>query len=391
MPDVRVTTLSPQFTYTIFGDQERIFGYKGLSIVVSISADTLLTLLEIKYDERIAPSLGVEAEDLDAAMSVYLPEDTFRSRPQWEKKCKDKTRRFQPMGQKLTTYTIKGAQYTIYKTSLTDSDFIPHLERMQLFSILYIEGASLIDVEDPRFDVYTIYSEDNDHYEFVGYSTCYKYYFYDRKLSSFDYMRYRISQFVIVPSHQSSGHGGYLYDAIIESCDKERTILEVTVEDPSEAFDDLRDRRDLLRIERYPGSIFTNISLPLDKAIVEQSRRYFKTSSRQFARLIEMKLLQGLSKRDQKQQRMFRQLVKTRLFLKNKDVLAELPRTERLQKLEETYQTQTADYRRLLDGLRKPVTDVNVKNSELVSDSYSKLSDTEDLINPISCKKQRIN
>lgn len=353
--DTNTTTLKSRFTYTIFGDQERIFGYKGLKIVVTVAADTLLTLLEITYDERIAPALGVEAEDLDAAISEYLPQDCFRSRPMWETECKDRSVDFRPLGEAVSTYEKLGRSYTVRKASLADPEFMPYLERMQIFSILYIEGASLIDSEDDRFDVYTIYSEVAGAYEFVGYCTCYKYNFYDRVLHSFDFMRYRISQLVILPNHQALGHGGRLYDAVIDSCLNNSTVLEVTVEDPSEAFDDLRDRRDLLRIQHDYIAQFLQFTLPLDKKLVEKLRRQMKIPSRQFARLVEMKLLQRLTKRNSTEQRLFRQLVKTRLFLKNKDVLAELPGPERLQKLEETYQTQIADFQRLLDGLRVPI------------------------------------
>lgn len=314
-----------------------------------------MTLLEVKYDKRIAPSLGVEAEDLDAEMTEFLPPGTFRDRSQWEKKRRDKSIRFRPLGKAVATYEAQGKTCTIYKSSLADPDIRPHLERMQIFSILFIEGASLIDVEDDRFDLYTIYSEESDGvYEFIGYCTCYKYNFYDRYMHSFDYVRYRISQLIILPNHQANGHGGQLYDTIFQACLTDETILEVSVEDPSEAFDDLRDRRDLIRIYQDPEvkSLGKLSALPLDNERIEEMRRRMKISPRQFARLIEMRLQQTLSKNNKDFERAYKQLVKKRLYLKNKDVLIALSSVERSQKLEETYQAQIEDYRRIMQELK---------------------------------------
>lgn len=384
----RGSFLSPQYTYTIFGETERIFGYKGLSIDISLAADSLLTLLEVKYSERIPESSGVEVEDLDATISGYLPEDVFRSRTRWAETCNETEASFSPMGDNLESYEIDGVTFFIYKVSLENEGFAPFLERMQIFSILYIEGASLIDSTDSRFDVYTIYSKIEGRYEFVGYCTCYKYYFFDRHHHSFDFIRYRISQFVVLPNHQSKGHGGHLYDTIIESCRVDESILEVTVEDPSEAFDDLRDRRDLIRLTRERVFDDPEFSLPLSKDWVQTVRRQQKLAPRQFARLVEMNLLERLDKRDKHRQTLFRQFVKARLFKKNLDVLAELPRTERVEKLQETFDGQIEDYRRLLDGLK--INDTSKKSlfSNRKVASFGKTDD--DMMDKAMTKKARI-
>ena len=58
-------------------------------------------------------------------------------------------------------------------------------------------------------------------------------------------MRLRLSQFVIVPPYQQEGHGSALYSAIYRYVLSSPDIAELTVEDPVEAFEDLRDRNDL--------------------------------------------------------------------------------------------------------------------------------------------------
>lgn len=53
------------------------------------------------------------------------------------------------------------------------------------------------------------------------------------------------SQFVILPPYQQEGHGSALYAAVYQHVLGAGHIAELTVEDPAEAFEDLRDRNDL--------------------------------------------------------------------------------------------------------------------------------------------------
>lgn len=76
-------------------------------------------------------------------------------------------------------------------------------------------------------------------YHFVGYSTLYPFYCFPEKV------RLRLSQFVIVQPYQQEGHGSALYSAIYRYVLNAPDISELTVEDPVEAFEDLRDRNDL--------------------------------------------------------------------------------------------------------------------------------------------------
>ncbi|KAJ2109475.1 histone acetyltransferase 1, partial [Coemansia sp. RSA 921] len=48
-----VIEFHPEFTYPIYGEHERIFGYKGLSINLNYAAGSLATYFNIKYTKRI--------------------------------------------------------------------------------------------------------------------------------------------------------------------------------------------------------------------------------------------------------------------------------------------------------------------------------------------------
>lgn len=163
---------------------------------------------------------------------------------------------------------------------------------------------------------------------------------------------------------------------------------EITVEDPSEAFDDLRDYCDYarllkdstlaqIRLETTLDSKMTakkiGVRVPssklLNKPLLETLRRKHKLAPRQFDRLVEIHLLSQIPKhiRNASTVRLtqrgrasdphdrayyyWRLLVKQRIYKKNKDVLMQLDRLERIDKVEETLGEQQGDYERLLRGM----------------------------------------
>ena len=168
------------------------------------------------------------------------------------------------------------------------------------------------------------------------------------------------------------------------------TILEITVEDPNEAFDDLRDYCDFTRLSSEdvfrPIDLHTNLdpkltakrigvrvptSRILDMPLLEKIRTSQKIAPRQFARLVEMYLYSKISpharqagtarltqraRASDPEDRAFfywRLLVKQRVYKKNKDVLIQLDRMERAEKVEQTVGEVAGDYERLLREMGK--------------------------------------
>jgi histone acetyltransferase 1 len=67
-------TFHPDFTYPIFGEAETIYGYKGLSINLCLASWDFRGFLKVTWDQKINPSLGIEAEDVTETLKEYLPE-----------------------------------------------------------------------------------------------------------------------------------------------------------------------------------------------------------------------------------------------------------------------------------------------------------------------------
>lgn len=101
-------------------------------------------------------------------------------------------------------------------------------EKVEIFLLFFIDGANYIDLEDPAWDVYYVYdlsshfldlfryskTENNKQvkYSLLGFSTVYTHYAYpDRKRMRIRYFfssKWLVSQVLILPPYQKSGHGG---------------------------------------------------------------------------------------------------------------------------------------------------------------------------------------
>ena len=64
----------PAFTYTIFGEEEKIFGYQDLDIALRLRAHDLRLSLNITYDKKWKPVGEIAASDIEGQLKEVLPE-----------------------------------------------------------------------------------------------------------------------------------------------------------------------------------------------------------------------------------------------------------------------------------------------------------------------------
>jgi len=267
-------------------------------------------------------------------------------------------------------------EYEVYHSTWDTPGFREYHQRMQTFILLYIEGGSYIVEDESAWEFVVLYEKRKRRgdpgvatYHFAGYSSLYPFYCFPERI------RLRLSQFVILPPYQRHGHGSALYTAIYQRVLSQDHISEITVEDPAEAFEDLRDRNDLkmllgLRLFMEEGfgtngssvggggvgpirrtkssSSAGKMGPPVNKAWAEKWRIELKIAGRQFNRLVEMLQLLRLDPLDARGFKAFRIQVKERLYRFNYEILVQLEKQERLDKLEETFQNVVEDYRRIL-------------------------------------------
>jgi histone acetyltransferase 1 len=157
---------------------------------------------------------------------------------------------FKPLGNKVHEYERKGETFEIYWADFNISGFIDYHKRMQVFLQFFIDGA--VDLEDDdRWECLTIFKKSptakNSRYEFVGFSTYYPFFHYPDKIR----MRIRFtnitnfSQILILPPFQRAGHGQELYSFMYNRFSTNDKVVDITVEDPNDEFQTLRDRCDL--------------------------------------------------------------------------------------------------------------------------------------------------
>jgi len=65
---------NPRFTYSIFGDDERIFGYKGLTINLKYNATDMRPHLHVSYAKKFRSIGDTEPSDINALLENSLPE-----------------------------------------------------------------------------------------------------------------------------------------------------------------------------------------------------------------------------------------------------------------------------------------------------------------------------
>ncbi|KAJ7168325.1 histone acetyltransferase type B catalytic subunit [Mycena crocata] len=402
------TEFHPSFTYPIFGEDEKIYGYNDLVIDLRFASGSLVQFLDMKHSKKLTSSSTVD--DVEGTLTSFMPSDYLKDKATFLARVEEEATTFRPTGQMIYTYTrpaphssaskskgkgIAQSQildpesedavvFEVYHASWDSPGFKELHRRMQLFILLYIEAGSYINEDEETWEFVVLYEKRKRRaapnvttYHFAGYSSLYPFYCFPEKV------RLRLSQFVILPPYQRFGHGSELYTAIYQYVLTQPNIAELTVEDPAEAFEDLRDKNDLLMLlshQRFMEEGFGGESVshgggraggigkggrsgrggnaavtatgkmgpPADKTWVEKWRKELKIAGRQFNRLVEMLILLRIDPVDGRAMRAYRLQVKERLYRFNFEILAQLEKQERLDKLEETFQSVRDDYMRIL-------------------------------------------
>ena len=378
--------------------------------------------VQISYGKKFKTVGDTSAVDLNKTLKTFLPPIAFEKGFDQALQDDDQAQSWTPPGEKVSSYTRNGEQYEIWAASLSDSRMKELVDNIQILITMFIEGGQFINLEDvewtlDRWRVYLSYKKlsttaasNISPYNFIGYATTYRFYRFQAPpkaksgietpstLETFPSTtqlsakmlpsRLRISQFLILPDYQRGGHGSALYNAIYAEALADHTIVEMTVEDPSEEFDKLRDVNDfkLLRPEFEKAGVKLNTD-PFLKAernrirkvptstlmpisTLKDLRRRFKIAGRQFSRLTELYLLAniGFSHRqlgggnktalkikgpkaadpDDRSYYWWRVLVKQRIYRKNKDVLIQEPVEDRISKVDDTANGQEDEYEGIL-------------------------------------------
>jgi ribosomal protein S18 acetylase RimI-like enzyme len=111
------------------------------------------------------------------------------------------------------------------------------LQRAEKLAMWYIETASTIDFTDDKWEVLFLIKKDplTNNRTFIGYATLYTFH------NPFRGSKLRICQVLILPPFHSKGYGRQMLLHIYSIAQSRLEVTEITVEDPAEAFQNLRD------------------------------------------------------------------------------------------------------------------------------------------------------
>jgi len=224
--------------------------------------------------------------------------------------------------------------------------------------------------------------------------------------------RERISQFLILPPYQGQSLGSRLYDTIFEDLVNRPFIFEIPVEDPSEAFDAMRDYSDIVYLRKLP--LFQSLSVaatlppdslrkdsPIPRNLIlgngvdlEKLRHETKIVSRQFYRMVELHLLSTIPSSNRSRSRITRKAkssnendrkyyfwrlaLKHRIYSQNADALDQMEVSEKVEKLEAAVDNQQEEYEERLEGMEKRAAYASSSSSVPKSKRKRAIVDDED-------------
>eukprot|EP01029_Cantina_marsupialis_P013009 TRINITY_DN2884_c0_g1_i1.p1 TRINITY_DN2884_c0_g1~~TRINITY_DN2884_c0_g1_i1.p1 ORF type:complete len:418 (-),score=85.88 TRINITY_DN2884_c0_g1_i1:134-1387(-) len=255
---------NPLFSHQVF-EEENIYGFKDLTVEISVDMWTFYALVEIKCSEE--ESIG----DIDALyekIKSFLPEKhTYRDSKEFVEavsKANDPLKSFSTTP--LDEFNTKMGKFTIELVNIARLPEVQSLhERLEVFAFWMIDGAQQIDYEDNRWRLMLVNHINEDGTKtIIGYTTLIE--FYNPTLARTCF--FRICQVIVLPPYQRNGICAHMIETTYKYA-KSMNADHVSVEDPSPAFTRVRDVVDclycrenkLMQLDEIPKRALLNVEL----------------------------------------------------------------------------------------------------------------------------------
>ena len=252
-------TFEPEFTHQVFRDDETIYGYsEDLRVEVMCLPNVYERYVDVSYSEKVRSSLN-PADDIRANLNGWFPEEgTKATKEAFMKRAKETSEMEIPGngGKVIAEWDGEGEEselkYSIRQYEFKDSERTTvgrwH-DNVEPFVAFYIDAASKIDKNDGRWLWFVLIAQRKDNlkrWATCGFTTVYQFYAHPFQ------RRLRISQVLVLPPYQRKGFGAKLLDAVRayarmqDEAGEGKEVADITVEDPTDQLQRLRDVRDCI-------------------------------------------------------------------------------------------------------------------------------------------------
>lgn len=221
-------------------EEEEIKGYEGLEIDVFFTP-SFQALIDVKYAFR-----DKSATDLSEPFKQTFEAGFFTEKKEFDDAFeKEPPLKAEDLGSCLVSAeTTEGTTFKVFHSNLESASerlrFIhAHLQPLLLF---YVDAACTIDTSDPKWELLlAVECNPDESIDVVGFATIYGFYVYP------DNVRLRLSQVLVLPSHQGRGVGSLLLDALYNLAERLHAV-DITLEDPTDDLRRMKDKKDLIQI-----------------------------------------------------------------------------------------------------------------------------------------------
>jgi GNAT superfamily N-acetyltransferase len=224
-------TFQPTYTYELFAN-EKIHGYKGLKILISLTPKTFFAHVKIIYSQKLAINGNLEEVFANHYKSRYTTDkNIFLSQLSKENDI------ISPKGKLIYEEGLR----KIYNIDILNDDFTAESYSLQAMCTVFIDAASFIPLETNfwgYFLITEIYDEKDKDKKWRTIGFC-SYKNFHIELDKYYTM---LSQFLIIPTYQRRGVGTFLLEHIYKYLfNEDKCCLEITTEDPDIGFILMRD------------------------------------------------------------------------------------------------------------------------------------------------------
>lgn len=232
---------APTFVHQVFGEDESVVGYVGLSIRILVCSASLHTRWRCSWEARL-DELSPK-DNLEELLSRVFQHGACASDEEFAEKMA-RFRNFRPSEDCLEAYELRGERFQLLRWKLDSDELRAYHERLQQMAVWFIDAADGVDVNDSRWEVYGVFKCGEDgRLSIAAYMTAFVFTNPTRRTRA---ESIRLCQILVMPPHQRMGHGRRLLQALYAQAEA-RDMFEVTVEDPAEGFRRMRDRVDFER------------------------------------------------------------------------------------------------------------------------------------------------